>query len=122
MYIEGLTVSEGSGVLVGRATGSHLTGAIWRSICDVGEALGRLLAWGLVAGGAGRWKEGEEVGAAPLLLLLFELDEPFCVNPFTFSSSAMARNELSSSWATLTSPWYMKFNTATSSWYLTPFR
>ncbi len=40
----------------------------------------------------------------------------------TRRSSATARNELSSSWATFTSPWYIKFSTESSSLYFTPFR
>ena len=41
------------------------------------------------------------------------------VRPFTFRSSATAKKELRSSWATLTSPWYMKFKTAKRSVCLT---
>ena len=53
---------------------------------------------------------------------VFELDELFWVRPLTFNSSATARNELSSSWATFTSPWYIKLSTDWRSAYLTPFR
>ena len=44
-----------------------------------------------------------------------------CVT-FTLSSSAIARNELSSFWVTLTSAWYMKLSTDWKSVYFTPFR
>ena len=56
-----------------------------------------------------------ELGVSLLLAL-------FWVSPFTLRSSATERKELSSSWATLTSPMYMKFSTESSSLYLTPFR
>merc|ERR1719447_884638 len=42
--------------------------------------------------------------------------------PFTLSSSATAKKELSSSCATFTSPWYMKLRTAVRSLNFTPFR
>ena len=42
--------------------------------------------------------------------------------PLTFRSSATAWKEFSSSWATLTSPWYMKLSTDWSSLNPTPLR
>ena len=44
------------------------------------------------------------------------------VRPFTFNSSATIRKELSSSCATFTSPWYMKFRTDWRSLNRTPRR
>jgi len=62
-------------------------------------------------GGSGSLKGlgfGIEIGAGSTLELCFELGleeaELLCVSPFTCKSSATARNELSSSWATFTSP------------------
>ena len=42
--------------------------------------------------------------------------------PLTFKSWAAARKEVRSSWAILTSPWYMKLSKETRSEYLTFFR
>ena len=44
------------------------------------------------------------------------------VLPLTANSSATAKKLFRESWATFTSPWYMKFNTAWSSFRRMPFR
>merc|ERR1719361_2873735 len=69
---------------------------------------------GLLGGGTGSLGGGTS--------LRFPASSVLCVNPFTLSSSATAKNEFSSSCATFTSPWYMKLRTDWRSVNLTPFR
>ena len=110
------------------ATGSvFTTGAIsWISSSYVGGGLGRLGAgdaWRV--GLRGRMgTEGRGVGllTGVGVVGLLSLEELPWVSPFTFNSSATAKKEFNSSWATFTSPWYMKFKTAVRSVNATPFR
>ena len=87
---------------------------------------GRLLIFvsGSLKDGLGLCMVGVGVGVGGGISSLgFEFDEElFCVRPFTWRSSATDKKELSSSCATLTSPWYMKLRTACRSPNSTPFR